>query len=211
MNIYERIEKVGIVPVVVLDDSEDAIDLGKALLNGGIDVAEITFRTEAAEESIKKMSEELPEILVGAGTVLTMEQLEKAINAGAKFIVSPGFDENIVNKCVEENIPVFPGTVTPTDIIKAINSGLDVVKFFPAGNYGGLKTIKSLSGPFNNIKFMPTGGVNSENLEEYLKFDKIIAVGGSWIADKKLIKEKNFKEIEKIAKEARDIFKKIRG
>jgi len=211
MNISERFKQCGIVPVVVLDKKEDAIPLANALIAGGIDVAEVTFRTDAAEESIKEISENLPEMLVGAGTVLTLDQLERAVKAGAKFIVSPGFDQKIVDKCKELQVPVFPGTVTPTEIIQAINSGLNTVKFFPAGNYGGLKTIKSLAAPFTEINFMPTGGVNAANLKEFLEFDKILAVGGSWICDKKLVNEGKWDEITKLSKEAKEIYKSVRG
>ena len=211
MNISERFRQCGIVPVVVLDKKEDAIPLANALIAGGIDVAEVTFRTDAAEESIKEISENLPEMLVGAGTVLTLDQLERAVKAGAKFIVSPGFDQKIVDKCKELQVPVFPGTVSPTEIIQAINSGLNTVKFFPAGNYGGLKTIKSLAAPFTEINFMPTGGVNAANLKEFLEFDKILAVGGSWICDKKLVNEGKWDEITKLSKEAKEIYKSVRG
>lgn len=210
MTVNERIERCGIVPVVVLDDKEDAISLAKALIKGGIDVCEVTFRTDAAKESIEHISLEVPEMLVGAGTVLTIKQLEMAVESGAKFIVSPGYDSKIVKRAKELKVDVFPGVVTPTEIINALNDGLDIVKFFPAGSFGGLKTIKALSGPFTNVRFMPTGGVNSSNLKEFLEFDKIFAVGGSWICDKKLVKEKKFDEITRLSKEARDIFKSVR-
>lgn len=211
MSITKRLEQCGIVPVVVLDDVKDAVPLAEALLAGGIDVAEITFRTKAAEESIKQISENVPEILVGAGTVLTMDQLERAYQAGAKFIVSPGFDINIVKRAKELNLAMFPGGVTPTEIIQILNESLDTVKFFPAGNYGGLKTMKSLAAPFGDVKFMPTGGVNASNLKEFLEFDKIVAVGGSWICDKKLVADGNFAEITKLCKEAKEIFNSVRG
>ena len=211
MSVNERVQNCGIVPVVVLDNAEDAVPLAKALLAGGIDVAEVTFRTNAAEESIRRISEEVPEVLVGAGTVLTVEQCETAVDAVAKFIVSPGMDEEVINKAKELGVQVFPGAVTPSEIIKGLKLGIEIFKFFPAGNYGGLKTIKALAGPFTNIKFMPTGGVGPKNLEEYLEFDKIVAVGGSWICSKDLISQGNWDEITKLSQEARDVFKNIRG
>lgn len=211
MKILEKLEKCGIVPVVVLDRVEDAKPLAKALIDGGIDIAEVTFRTDAAEESIRIMSKEFPNMLIGAGTVLTVEQLEKAYDAGAKFIVSPGFDPNIIKKAQKLNIPVFPGAVTPTEIINALNEGLEIIKFFPAGNYGGLKTLKALTAPFTNIKFIPTGGINLDNLKEFIEFDKIIAVGGSWVCPTNLINEQKFEEITRLSKESRKIVDSIRN
>lgn len=211
MSVTERFEKCGIVPVVVLDSKDDAIPLANALIDGGIDVCEVTFRTDAAQESIKLISENVPQMLVGAGTVLTVDQLERAVENGARFIVSPGYDPKIVKKAKEHNVAVFPGAVTPTEIIQILNEGLDIIKFFPAGNYGGLKTLKSLAGPFTNVRFMPTGGVNASNLREFLEFDKIVAVGGSWICDKKLVTQGRFDEITRLSKEAREIFKSVRG
>ena len=210
MDILERFKNCGIIPVVVLENVEDAVPLAKALLKGGINVAEITFRTNAAIDSIKEISTNVPKMLVGAGTILNSKQAIDAINAGAKFIVSPGFDKNVVEASKENNVTVIPGTVTPSEVMQAINSDLSVVKFFPAGNYGGLKTIKSLSAPFGNLLFMPTGSVNINNLREYLEFDKIISVGGSWICDKKLIEEKNWDEITQLCLEARKILKEVR-
>lgn len=210
MKILEKLEKCGIVPVVVLDRVEDAKPLAKALIDGGIDIAEVTFRTDAAEESIRIMSKEFPNMLIGAGTVLTVEQLEKAYDAGAKFIVSPGFDPNIIKKAQKLNIPVFPGAVTPTEIINALNEGLEIIKFFPAGNYGGLKTLKALTAPFTNIKFIPTGGINLDNLKEFIEFDKIIAVGGSWVCPTNLINEQKFEEITILSKKSREIINSIR-
>ncbi len=211
MDIYKKFEETGIIPVVVLDDSNDAVPLAKAMVAGGICVAEVTFRTDRAEESIRKMTEEVPEMIAGAGTVLTIEDAERAVKAGAKFIVSPGFDIEIVNKAKELGVPVFPGVVTPTEIIQAIKAGLDVVKFFPAGNYGGLKTIKSLAAPFTKIKFMPTGGVSASNLKEFLEFDKIFAVGGSWVCSKDLVNAGKFDEITRLCKEAKEIYNEVRG
>ena len=211
MSILQTFERCGIIPVVVLEKSSDAVPLTKALLAGGINVAEVTFRTEAAEESIRLIADQVPEMLVGAGTVLTLGQLDRAYQAGARFIVSPGFDPKLVERCRELELPIFPGAVTPTEIMQILNEGLDIVKFFPAGNFGGLKTMKSLAAPFTNIRFMPTGGVNADNLAEFLEFDKILAVGGSWICSSKLVKEGKFDEITKLCKEAKDIFHRVRG
>lgn len=211
MDLLKRFEDCGIIPVVALDKVEDALPLAKSLLNGGIDVCEITFRTDCAEEAIKQMSEQYPEMLVGAGTVINTDQVIKAHEAGAKFIVSPGFNKEVVNKTKELGMLSLPGAVTPSEIMEVINSELEVVKFFPAGNYGGLKTLKSLSGPFNKIKFMPTGGANIDNLEEYLNFDKILSVGGSWICKSDLINDKRFDEITRLSKEAKEVHRNVRG
>ncbi len=211
MTINDELRKYGVVPVVVLDDSKDALPLAKALVDGGLPCAEVTFRTSAAKEAIRLMVEAYPDMLVGAGTVLNIEQAKDAINVGAKFIVSPGFDDDLVRYCKENNIPVFPGVVTPTEVMKALKYDLKVLKFFPAENYGGLATIKALSAPFNNIQFMPTGGINSKNIKEYLANNKIIACGGSWMVKKELINEGKFDVIESLVKEAVSIVKEIRG
>ena len=191
-KVLEEIKKIGIVPVVVLDDAKDAEPLAKALCEGGLPCAEVTFRTEAAEESIRIISEKYPEMLVGAGTVLTTEQVDRAVAAGAKFIVSPGLDPKIVTYCIEKNIPITPGVVTPSEIAKAIELGLDVVKFFPAEPSGGLAMIKAVAAPYNKLRFMPTGGINAKNALPYLQYDKIIACGGSWMVKSDLIKEGKF-------------------
>ena len=207
----EKISQFGLVPVVVLEDERDALPLAKALVEGGLPVAEVTFRTAAAEASIKKMCEAYPDMVVGAGTVLNIEQVEKAVAAGAKFIVSPGFDEEIVDYCLEKNIPVYPGTVTPSELSKAVGRGLSVVKFFPAEQYGGVNTIKALSAPFTTVKFMPTGGVNAKNLKDYLSCKKIVACGGSWMVKGDLIKAQEFEKIKELTKEAVALVKEIRG
>ncbi len=211
MTINDELRKYGVVPVVVLDDSKDALPLAKALVDGGLPCAEVTFRTSAAKEAIHLIVEEYPDMLVGAGTVLNIEQAKDAINVGAKFIVSPGFDDDLVRYCKENNIPVFPGVVTPTEVMKALKYDLKVLKFFPAENYGGLATIKALSAPFNNIQFMPTGGINSKNIKDYLANNKIIACGGSWMVKKDLINDGKFDVIESLVKEAVSIVKEIRG
>lgn len=200
--VLEKISKIGIVPVVVLDDAADAKPLAKALIEGGLPCAEVTFRTAAAEEAIRIMASEYPQLLVGAGTVLTTEQVDRAVNAGAKFIVAPGFNERIVKYCQQKGIPMVPGVNNPSNIEAALELGLDVVKFFPAEASGGLEMIKAMAAPYTNVKFMPTGGINAKNICEYLSFDKIIACGGSWMVKKDLIAAKKFDEIKKLTEEA---------
>ncbi len=201
-KVLEEIKKIGIVPVVVLNDANDAKPLAKALCEGGLPCAEVTFRTEAAEESIRIMVENYPEMLVGAGTVLTIEQVDRAVNAGAKFIVSPGLNPKIVKYCIDKGVPVTPGTSNPSDIEQAIEMGLEVVKFFPAEAAGGLKMIQSMAAPYTTMKFMPTGGINEKNINEYLAFPKILACGGSWMVNNDLVKTGNFDKIKELTKEA---------
>ena len=190
-KVLEQFSKVGIIPVVVLNDTKDALPLGNALMKGGLPAAEVTFRTDAAEESIKIMSENFPDMLVGAGTVLTIDQVDRAVGAGAKFIVSPGLDENIVNYCLEKDIPVCPGVQTPSEITKAVSLGLDHVKFFPAEPAGGLKMISAV--------------------KEYLQSSKIFCCGGSWMVKGDMIKAGDFETIEKLTAEAAGIVKEFRG
>jgi len=201
-ELMKKISSYGIVPVIKLDEVEKAVPLAKALCTGGLPVAEVTFRTDAAEESIRRISTEVPDILVGAGTVLTIEQVDRAVRAGAKFIVSPGFNSKIVGYCMENGITIIPGTSSPSDMEAAIELGLDVVKFFPAEQSGGSAYLKAVSGPFPKLKFMPTGGVNAKNLNEYLSLPNVIACGGSWMVNPDLISEGNFDEITRITKEA---------
>ena len=203
MNVLERMKNAGVVPVVVLDDAKDAVATAKALLAGGIDVMEITFRTAAAPDAIKAVAEACPEMLVGAGTVLNLDQCKLALEMGAKFIVSPGFCPEVVAYCIENEIAVTPGCVTPTEITMAVNMGLKVVKFFPANIYGGLNAMKNLSAPFGGVKFLPTGGVNTANIKEYIDAPFIHAVGGSWVCPKAAIAAGNFEEITTLCKEAR--------
>ena len=203
MTVLERFARVGIVPVVVLDDAKDAVATANAMLKGGVDVMEITFRTAAAPEAIRAVSENCPDMLVGAGTILTLEQCKKAVDMGAKFIVSPGFDAEVVAWCVENNIPVTPGCVTPTEITAALKFGLKVIKFFPANVYGGLNAMKNLAAPFVGIKFLPTGGVNAANIREYIDSPFIHAVGGSWVCPKADIAAGNFEKITALCAEAR--------
>ena len=200
--ILEQFQKLGIIPVVVIDDAKDAVPLAKALCEGGLPVAEVTFRTDAAEEAIRQMSQACPEMLVGAGTVLTTEQVDRAVAAGAKFIVSPGLNPKVVKYCQEKNVPITPGTARPTDIEMALELGLDVVKFFPAEQNGGLAMIKAMAAPYTKVKFMPTGGINAKNLKSYLDFDKIIACGGSWMVPKDLVAAGDFEAIKNLTREA---------
>lgn len=201
-EVLEKIQKIGIVPVVVLDDAKDAAPLAKALCEGGLPCAEVTFRTAAAEESIRIMAKEFPDMLVGAGTVLTTEQVDRAVNAGAKFIVSPGLNPTVVKYCVDRGIPVTPGTSNPSDVEMAISLGLDVVKFFPAEQAGGINMIKAMAAPYTQMKFMPTGGINAKNINSYLAFDKILACGGSWMVKKDLVAAGEFDKIRDLTKEA---------
>ncbi len=210
-NVTEKIQELGIVPVVVLNDAKDAAPLAKALCDGGLPCAEVTFRTAAAEESIRIMTTEFPDMFVGAGTVLTIDQVDRAVAAGAKFIVSPGFDPEIVDYCLEKDIPVFPGVITPSEVAQAVKRGLKVVKFFPAEPFGGVNTIKALAAPYVGLKFMPTGGVGVKNLESYLSCDKIVACGGSWMVKGSLVDEGKFDEIEKLVAEAVQLVADIRS
>ena len=211
MCFVEKIQSMGVVPVVVLADAKDAAPLAKALCEGGLPCAEVTFRTEAAEESIRIMTAQYPKMLVGAGTVVSTEQVERAVKAGAKFIVSPGFDGEVVDYRIEKNIPVFPGCVTPSEIMQAVKRNLKIVKFFPAEQYGGVDAIKALAAPYAGIKFMPTGGINIKNLENYLSCDKIVACGGSWMVKGELIKAGEFEKIKSLVKEAVRLVEDIRN
>jgi len=202
--------ETGIVPVIKITDVNKAENLAKALLDGGINFAEVTFRAANAEVAIEKIAKAYPEMYVGAGTVITMEEAKKAVEAGAKFIVSPGLDLEIVEFAKANNIGVYPGCVTPTEIQAALKAGLDVVKFFPAAQFGGIKTIKALSGPFAKLQFMPTGGISLDNLEEYISTKNIIACGGSFMVKESFIEEENWDEITRQCKEARAIVDKVR-
>lgn len=210
-TIAEQFAGFGVVPVVVLNDAKDALPLAKALVEGGLPCAEVTFRTEAAEESIRQMAQAYPEMLVGAGTVLTIEQVDRAVAAGAKFIVSPGFDPEIVDYCLEKDIPVFPGCITPSEVAQAVKRGMKVVKFFPAEQAGGVAMIKAMAAPYTMIKFMPTGGISAKNLKDYLECDKIICCGGSWMVKGDLIKAGEFDKIREMTKEAVELAKSIRA
>ena len=210
-QILDKIKKTGIIPVVVIDDKKDAAPLADALCKGGLPCAEVTFRTEAAADAIRLMKNTHPEMLVGAGTVLTIHQVDEAIAAGAEFIVSPGFDTVIVDYCMEKDVVVLPGCISPSEAAIAVRKGLSVIKFFPAEQAGGLPFIKAIAAPYTTLSFMPTGGINPENVKEYLKYDRIFACGGSWMVKGKLISEGRFDEIQKLTEEAAAIVKEIRG
>ena len=202
LPILETISKIGIVPVVKLDDAKDAAPLADALCKGGLPCAEVTFRTAAAAEAISIMTKAHPDMVVGAGTVLTTDQVDQAVEAGAKFIVSPGLNPKVVKYCVDKNIPITPGTNSPSEIETAIEFGLEVVKFFPAEQSGGIAKIKAMAAPYVNMKFMPTGGINAKNLISYLDFPKVIACGGSWMVPGDLIANGEFDKIEELTREA---------
>ena len=207
---YERFSQIGIIPVVVLNSADDAVPLAKCLVEGGLPAAEVTFRTDAAEESIRRMAEAYPDLLVGAGTVLTKDQVDRAVNAGAKFIVSCGFDPEIVQYCIEKDIPVCPGTASPSEMMGAMRLGLDHVKFFPAELNGGLKMIKAITAALVNLKIMPTGGINADNVREYLSNEKIFCAGGSWMVKKDLMQAGEWDTILGLVKEASAIVRKVR-
>ena len=210
-DLKEKFDEIGIIPVVVLEDAKDAHALGEALMNGGLPAAEVTFRTEAAAEAIKILSIDFPEMLVGAGTVLTCEQADEAMEAGAKFIVAPGFNPHVVKYCLDKGYPITPGVQTPGEMEQAMELGLDFVKFFPAEPAGGLPMIKAVAAPYTNLKFMPTGGINKDNVKDYLAYDKIVACGGTWMVKGDLISNGEFEKVEELAREAADIVKEVRG
>ena len=210
-ELLERIGEIGIVPVVVLNDVKDAEPLAQALCDGGLPCAEVTFRTDAAEESIRRMTESFPDMLVGAGTVLTIDQVDRAVAAGAKFIVSPGLNPKIVKYCNEKGVLIIPGCANPSDVEQAIENGLSVVKFFPAEQAGGLNYIKAIAAPYTGLKFMPTGGINPKNVRSYLAYDKILACGGSWMAKGDLVQAGEFDKVRELVKEAVEIVKESRG
>lgn len=201
-EVSRRLYELGIVPVVKLERPQDALPLGEALCRGGLPVAEVTFRTEAAEESIRTLSQKLPEMLVGAGTVHSVEQAGTALAAGAKFIVTPGFNEKVVRFCLEREVPVYPGCNGTSDLERALDLGLDEVKFFPAEQSGGLRTLKGLFAPYGGMRFMPTGGITTENMNAYLACPQILAVGGSWMVKESLLAAGNFAEVERRTREA---------
>lgn len=201
-DILKRISDIGIVPVIKLDDAKDAAPLARALCRGGLPCAEVTFRTNACIGAIKAMKKECPDMIVGAGTVLTRKQVDEAVEAGAEFIVSPGLNPDVVEYCVNKGITITPGCANPSDIEQAIKYGLEVVKFFPAEAAGGLKMIKSMAAPYVNVKFFPTGGINADNITEYLSYNRIICCGGTWMVPSDLIYEGKFDEIEALVRKA---------
>ena len=201
-DILKKIHGIGIVPVIALENVEDAAPLAQALCNGGLPVAEVTYRTACAHDAMIEMKKACPQMLVGAGTVLTKEQVDSALDAGAEFIVSPGLNPEIVRYCQEKNVPILPGTANASDIEVALSLGLTAVKFFPAEPLGGIKMISALAAPYTQMKFMPTGGVSPKNMKDYLSNPKIIACGGTWMIDKKAMQEKNFAKIEELTRQA---------
>ncbi|MBR5206985.1 MAG: bifunctional 4-hydroxy-2-oxoglutarate aldolase/2-dehydro-3-deoxy-phosphogluconate aldolase, partial [Erysipelotrichaceae bacterium] len=201
-DILKKIHGIGIVPVIALENVEDAAPLAHALCNGGLPVAEVTYRTACAHDAMIEMKKACPQMLVGAGTVLTKEQVDSALDAGAEFIVSPGLNPEIVRYCQEKNVPILPGTANASDIEVALSLGLTAVKFFPAEPLGGIKMISALAAPYTQMKFMPTGGVSPKNMKDYLSNPKIIACGGTWMIDKKAMQEKNFAKIEELTRQA---------
>lgn len=208
-EIIAQFEDLRVIPVVAIDRAEDAMPLADTLIEGGLPCAEITFRTPAAADAMRIMSKR-GDILVGAGTVLTVEQIKIAIDAGARFMVSPGFNPKVAGYCVKNNIVFTPGICTPSDIEAALDFDLNLLKFFPAEAFGGLATLKAMSGPYTTVKFIPTGGINPQNLAEYLRFQKVVACGGTWIAKSALISEGKFGDILRNVREALEIIKEIK-
>ena len=202
MDMMEKLSLAGLVPVIKVEDAADAVPLCRALSKGGLPVAEITFRTDAAEEAIRRVHEELPEVMLGAGTVLTKEQVDRAVAAGAAYIVSPGLNREIVRYCREKGVPIIPGCANPSDIEVALEEGLKTVKFFPAEALGGIQMIKAMSAPYGGVTFLPTGGINESNLNDYLSFPKVVACGGSWMAPQDAIATKDWERIERLARSA---------
>jgi 2-dehydro-3-deoxyphosphogluconate aldolase / (4S)-4-hydroxy-2-oxoglutarate aldolase len=209
-DILQQLGHLGLIPVVAIERAADAPPLGRALQEGGLPCAEITFRTAAAEEAIRFMATECPDVLVGAGTVLSIEQAQKAVAAGAKFIVSPGFDAEVVDWCLAHNVPITPGVMTPTEVALALKKGVNVLKFFPAEAAGGVKLLKSIAAPYGQVKFIPTGGISAQNLADYLSLPMVHACGGSWMVTKQLIAAGKFDQITALTREAVTITQQIR-
>lgn len=211
MKVLEKIEKCGVVPVVVIEETFKAKDLGQAILDGGLNCIEITLRTNEAIEAIKIMKEQYPQMTVGAGTVLTIEQVQAAVDAGAEFIVSPGSNPKVIQYCIDCGICIIPGVMTPSEIEKNLELGVDTMKFFPAEAAGGIEMIQAIFAPYNKVRFMPTGGICPGNVEQYLKLSNVIACGGSWMVQKELLKTENYKEITGLSRQAADIVKRVAG
>jgi 2-dehydro-3-deoxyphosphogluconate aldolase / (4S)-4-hydroxy-2-oxoglutarate aldolase len=205
------LSRIGLVPVITIDSPRDAVPLAEALLEGGIGCAEVTFRTASAGEAIHGISSTCGELLVGAGTVLTVEQAEQATQAGARYVVAPGFDPAVVDWCQAHNVPVIPGVATPTEISMALARGLDLLKFFPAEAMGGVQTLRALSAPFAGVRFVPTGGITAANLPQYLALPNVAACGGSWMAKESMISAGKFTEIARLSRQARAIVRQVRG
>lgn len=200
--ILEQIGKVGLVPVIKINDPQHAVPLANALKKGGVPVAEVTFRTEAAQKAIENIAKQLPDIILGAGTVLSVEQVKMAVAAGAKYIITPGFDERVVSYCIDHDIPVTPGCSNASEVTKAAGMGLEVVKFFPAEAAGGIKVLKALAGPFPKMRYIPTGGIGPHNLKDYISFNKVLACGGSWMVPDALVQQQDWEGITRLAKQA---------
>lgn len=211
MKVLDKIEKCGVIPVVVIEDASKAKALGQAVFDGGLDCVEVTFRTEEAAEALKIIKEEFPQMTVGAGTVLTIEQAQQAMDAGAEFIVSPGSNPKVIQYCIENDITTIPGVVTPSEIERNLEMGIETMKFFPAEAAGGVKMIQAVSAPYGNVKFMPTGGISVSNIENYLKLSSVLACGGSWMVKKELLETENYKEISRLSKEAAEMVKTVRA
>ena len=209
-SIFNELKNFGVIPVIVINDPAKAAPLGKALIDGGLPCAEITFRTANAAQAIREMAKAHPDMLVGAGTVLSPAQADAAVEAGSKFVISPGLNPEVVRHCQKKNIPILPGVVTPSEIELALSLGLEAVKFFPAEAAGGTNMIKSLSGPYRNMRFVPTGGISPKNLGEYLSIKSVIACGGSWMVKEDLIEDGKFEEIKTLTREAVDLAKKFK-
>ena len=201
-EIFKQFQTLGIVPVVKINSSKNAVDLAKALCKGGLPAAEITFRTDAAEESIRQIAKNVPEVCVCAGTVLTVENAKRAVDAGAKLLISPGTNAKVVKWCVDNGVTIIPGCANPSDVEVCMEFGLEVVKLFPAEVVGGVKMLKALSGPYGNMMFMPTGGINTKNVAEYLALKNVLACGGSWMVPEKAIDDREFDTIEKLTRDA---------
>jgi 2-dehydro-3-deoxyphosphogluconate aldolase/(4S)-4-hydroxy-2-oxoglutarate aldolase len=212
MDVFiESLGKIGIVPVIKIDNALDAVPLARAIELGGIPCAEITFRTAAAADAIRRIADECPGVLVGAGTVLTTEQLDRALDAGARFIVTPGFNPRVVFHAIDEGIPIVPGCSTPTDIEQALELGLELVKFFPAEQSGGLDYLKAVAAPYSQVRFMPTGGISAANLAKYLSFGPVLACGGSWMVKEDMIKARDFAGVTALCAEAAAIVAEARN
>lgn len=207
MNVMKKIEEFKLIPVVIIENSEYAIPLGQALIEAGLPIIEITFRTQAAEQVISDLTNKISDLFIGAGTVLRIDQVKKAVSAGARFIVTPGFNPKIVDYCIDNKIPIIPGVNTPSMVEWALDKGLKIVKFFPANLSGGTKMLKSLAGPYPEMRFIPTGGINNECLIDYLKLSNVFACGGSWIVKKDLISSGQFEEIKRLTKNALSLIK----
>lgn len=203
----DKLKELKVIPVIAIDRAEDIVPLGKALAENGLPAAEITFRSDAAEEAIRLLREAQPDMLIGAGTILNREQAIAAKEAGATFIVSPGFNPNTVKACQEIGIDIVPGVNNPSTVEAALEMGLKTLKFFPAEASGGIAMVKSLLAPYTDIELMPTGGISSKNINDYLAIPRVIACGGTWMVDKKLINEGRWDEIGRLAKEAADLVK----